>query len=98
MSSLSTLLHPVKNLRIEIPPLSEDIFETKPVKPKRCCQEGCKKKLMLTDFACKCGEYHCSAHRIPEAHNCHFDFKEDHKEVLLKTMSSAITAKKIDSL
>jgi predicted nucleic acid binding AN1-type Zn finger protein len=98
MSTVSTLLHSYKNLRIEIPPISEDIFETKPVKPKRCCQDGCKKKLMLTDFACKCGEYHCSAHRIPEAHYCSFDFKENHKENLLKTMSTAVVAKKIDTL
>lgn len=98
MSAVSTLLHSYKNLRIEIPPISEDIFETKPIKPKRCCQDGCKKKLMLTDFACKCGEYHCSAHRIPEAHHCSFDFKEDHKETLLKNMGTAVVAKKIDTL
>lgn len=67
-----------------------------PIRPKRCCHEGCKKKLCLTDFACKCGLIHCSQHRASEAHNCSFDYKAQHKEELLKTMSTAIVAKKVE--
>ena len=67
-----------------------------PIRPKRCCQEGCKKKLGLTDFACRCGLIHCSQHRASEAHNCSYDYKAQHKEELLKTMSTAIVAKKLD--
>jgi hypothetical protein len=66
------------------------------LRPKRCCQDGCKKKLMLTDFACRCGLIHCSQHRASEAHNCSYDYKAQQKEELLKTMSTAIVAKKLD--
>lgn len=33
---------------------------------------------------------------MPESHACTFDFKEEHKENLLKYMSTAIVAKKVD--
>ena len=62
----------------------------------RCSAEGCKKKLALSDMACKCKSVYCSLHRMPEAHACVFDFKEAHKENLLKYMSTAVVAKKVD--
>jgi hypothetical protein len=65
-------------------------------KPKRCCAEECKKKLGLTDFACKCGKWHCSLHRASEAHACTYDYKSDNKTFLLKTMSTPIVSKKIE--
>jgi predicted nucleic acid binding AN1-type Zn finger protein len=40
----------------------------------RRCPE-CRAKLLLTDITCKCGVTHCSKHRVPELHNCTFDFK-----------------------
>ena len=67
-----------------------------PTRPKRCCQDGCKKKLVLTDFACRCGLVHCSQHRASEAHNCSYDYKAQHKEELMKTMSTPVVAKKLD--
>ncbi len=94
------------SLRVTIPPLPMfdlQTVEQPPLAPrlaesKRCCMEGCKKKLTLADFACKCGKKHCSAHRIPEVHGCTFDFKASQKELLLKTMSTAVIAKKVDVL
>ncbi len=85
-----------QNLKIEIPVLSTIV--SPPPKPTRCCHDGCKKKLSLTDFPCKCGKIHCGAHRVPEVHNCTFDFKQNHKEILLQHMSTAVTATKIDSI
>lgn len=62
----------------------------------RCSAESCKKKLALSDMPCKCKSVYCSLHRMPESHACTFDFKEEHKENLLKYMSTAIVAKKVD--
>jgi len=42
-------------------------------KKKRCII--CKKKLILTDQKCRCGIVFCPKHRLPEQHNCSFDFK-----------------------
>ena len=97
------------NLTVEIPPLSMHKLgalheENKPMAPrhakdqKHCCADGCKKKLGLTDFPCKCGKKHCVTHRIPELHGCTFDFKANQKDILLQTMSTPVIAKKIDVL
>jgi predicted nucleic acid binding AN1-type Zn finger protein len=62
----------------------------------RCAAEACNKKTMLTDMPCKCKNTHCSIHRMPESHGCSFDYKAEHKDNLLKYMSSAVVAKKVD--
>jgi hypothetical protein len=74
----------------------EDITEKKEevsVKPKRCQHEGCKVKLMLADFACRCKSFYCSQHRYAEAHKCSFDYKAVGKDILQKQMPSVIASK-----
>jgi len=45
----------------------------------------CKKKVGLLGFKCKCGdELFCLKHRMPEAHDCKYDFKKAQREKLLK--------------
>ena len=65
---------------------------------KVCSLEGCKKKLTLVDYACKCTKVYCAAHRIPETHQCSFNYKEEHKKNLLVHMGTAVTSKKIEVL
>lgn len=67
-------------------------------KPKKCCFDGCKKKLTLTDFPCKCGNIHCHVHRPSEVHNCTYDFKKDQRTLLLKSMDVPIVANKVDKI
>jgi hypothetical protein len=64
----------------------------------RCALEGCKKKLSLVDYACKCTKVYCAAHRVPETHECKFNYKEEHKKNLLQHMGTAVTSKKIEVL
>ncbi len=87
-------------LAVDIPPFIDTHTEvTKaPRNGKRCCFDGCKKKLSLTDFACKCGLIHCAAHRPSEAHKCSFDYKKNHESMLLKTMSTSVIASKVDKI
>jgi hypothetical protein len=56
-------------------------------KPKRCQLSGCTKKLVLTDFPCKCKQYYCAAHRFSELHSCSFDYKTNGKELLAKQLT-----------
>jgi len=63
------------------------------VKPKRCQHDGCKVKLMLADFACRCKSFYCSQHRFAEAHKCSFDYKAVGKELLTKQMPTVIAEK-----
>ena len=66
-----------------------------PVKPKCCQQSGCKKKLMLTDFACKCKAWYCGAHRFSETHNCSYDYKESSR-VLLEQRLNKVAGQKME--
>ena len=67
--------------------------------PKELCSlEGCGKKLTLTSIRCKCEKKYCMAHRLPEEHACSYDFKADGMKELLKFMSTAIVAKKVEAL
>jgi len=67
-------------------------------RPKKCCMEGCKKKLMLSDYPCKCSQIFCSAHRFPETHSCSFDFRKAATDELKKRMGSAVVGKKLDTI
>jgi len=51
-----------------------------PLKKNRC--PCCQKRLTLTDDDCRCGTRYCSAHRLPEAHNCSYDFRKANRTVL----------------
>lgn len=96
---LSSLLDILQRPTIQVPELEQVSSLTQttaaPERPKRCCMEGCKKKLALTDFPCKCGKIHCTQHRASEVHNCTYDYKAVGKEQLTKAMPN-VTAKKVD--
>lgn len=64
----------------------------------RCSADGCRVKLGLTPFSCRCQHPFCSKHRYPEEHACQHDYKQDHKKELLKTMSAPIVAAKLDKV
>ncbi len=51
-------------------------------KKNRCCFEGCKKKLTLTQqtMKCKCQMCFCSKHFHAEEHACTFNYKAFSKE------------------
>ena len=51
-------------------------------KPKRCQMEGCRKKLPITAYDCRCQKRFCSLHSSAESHNCTFDYKAFHRKNL----------------
>ena len=61
-----------------------------------CAAEGCKKKLGLMPFTCKCAKNFCAQHRYATEHNCPHDYRASAKTELLKTMSTAIVAAKVE--
>ena len=67
------------------------------VRPKRCENDGCKIKLVLSDFACKCDKFYCAQHRYSDNHRCSYDYKAAGKNVLEKQMP-AISATKVDHI
>ncbi len=65
-------------------------------KPKRCECEGCKAKLLITSFACKCEKYYCDKHRHPEIHSCPYDYRKEHTRILNTFMSSPVISAKVE--
>ena len=51
-------------------------------KAKKCNHYECNKNLKLTDFECRCEYIYCIKHRLPESHNCNYNFKLTGKEKL----------------
>ena len=58
---------------VKIPEIK--IAEPKKQIQKLCAHVECKKKLMLSDFECKCGTRYCASHRYPQEHACGFDYR-----------------------
>ena len=56
--------------------------KVKKTKSVRCVI--CNKKVGLLAFTCECSEIYkfCSAHRLPENHDCTFDHKNKAKSLL----------------
>ena len=51
----------------------------------RCNIDGCTKKLGIMPFICRCQKEYCAKHRMPETHECTFNYKTFGREALLKT-------------
>ena len=85
MESLKLSLLDKTFIEDEPTPVKEEPEEIK--RPKRCQHGECTKKLALTDFACKCKQFYCSAHRFSDAHSCTFDYKGTGRELLTKQLT-----------
>lgn len=70
--------------------------ETKSKKP-RCAVECCNKKMSLIalELSCRCGKSFCALHRMPESHNCTFDYKKDNQTKCVKIENLKCVANKI---
>ena len=64
-------------------------------KPHYCNScNSCNKKLRLLSFSCRCGHHFCSAHLIPELHNCAFDYK-GYGQSLIEKSNPKIKARQV---
>ncbi|VWU52294.1 zinc finger protein, putative [Hepatocystis sp. ex Piliocolobus tephrosceles] len=53
----------------------------------------CSKRIGLLGIKCRCNNYFCSLHRFADAHNCTFDYKNYHKQQLLKNNVKVVADK-----
>ena len=69
-----------------------------PEKPKESnkCNK-CSKKIGVLGFPCKCGSSFCRSHRLPEDHDCDYDFKQEGIAKLAKA-NPIIQASKLDKI
>jgi hypothetical protein len=48
----------------------------------RC--SGCRRKVGLTGFRCRCGDLFCSDHRYSDRHDCSYDYKAAGREAIAR--------------
>ncbi|KAK1259890.1 Zinc finger A20 and AN1 domain-containing stress-associated protein 1 [Acorus gramineus] len=66
-----------------LPPIQ--VEETLPVATanvKRC--GGCRRKVGLTGFRCRCGGVFCGEHRYSDRHACGYDYKSAAREAIAR--------------
>ena len=66
-------------------------------KPKRCQHFSCSTKLLLTSYACYCGNFFCALHTPPEEHQCDFDYHAMAKKKI-KMDNPKIVKKKVPDI
>jgi len=71
---------------------------TKTTKTNRCAHDDCKKKLALTDFACRCEARFCAAHRFPQDHACAYDYKAAATSMLGKQLVKCAGDRMVDKI
>lgn len=81
--------------------IPENIFDNSNIFVKknlsnRCNYPECSKKLRITDLKCKCNYIYCSLHRLPEQHDCNFNYKlNDQKKIISDMKCESIKIVKI---
>ncbi|KAK7846954.1 zinc finger a20 and an1 domain-containing stress-associated protein 5 [Quercus suber] len=45
---------------------------------------GCRRKVGLTGFRCRCGELFCAEHRYTDRHVCSYDYKAAGREAIAR--------------
>ncbi|XP_052184231.1 zinc finger A20 and AN1 domain-containing stress-associated protein 5-like [Diospyros lotus] len=70
------------------PERSSDLALSSPSSPAKKLQvnrcAGCKRKVGLTGFRCRCGDLFCSDHRYSDRHDCTFDYKAAGREAIAR--------------
>jgi AN1-type zinc finger and ubiquitin domain-containing protein 1 len=87
----SNTLHPAFLLTAEFQQPQKEQKEQK--QQTRCIAADCKKKLVFSDFACRCGPRFCVAHRAAEDHKCTYDWKNEGKKILTTTLAGCVNGK-----
>jgi len=77
--------------------LAEPVEEKPKVEkdPSKCSK--CSKKVGMFGFKCKCDSTFCKTHRLPEVHDCEFDFKQV-GIAKLKKENAAVVAPKLEKI
>ena len=60
--------------------------ESTPSEAKRVVNRcsGCRRKVGLTGFRCRCGELFCADHRYSDRHDCSYDYKAAGREAIAR--------------
>ncbi|KAK1404731.1 Zinc finger A20 and AN1 domain-containing stress-associated protein 4 [Heracleum sosnowskyi] len=83
-SSDATVSPPEKSEDVQIVEVAAEAGTSAVVKPNKCMEMACRKRVGLMGFPCRCGVTFCGTHRYPEQHGCTFDFKAAGRKAIAK--------------
>jgi len=63
--------------------MDEDKKEKTTTKVVSRCS-GCRKRVGLTGFRCRCGDLFCAEHRYSDRHDCSYDYKTAGREAIAR--------------
>lgn len=93
-------INDIKNNNILVTPQLEKSVEKSKIhksKKNRCSYDSCNIKLGLIPFECRCDMNFCSNHRLPEQHNCSFNYK-DYGKKIIEQNNQKVVAEKIQKI
>ncbi|KAL7229158.1 hypothetical protein ACSBR2_007790 [Camellia fascicularis] len=67
---------------LQQPLVAATVTEVKSREVNRC--SGCKRKIGLTGFRCRCGDLFCLEHWYSDRHDCSFDYKAAGREAIAR--------------
>jgi len=89
-----TIAKPINHINVASTiPAKKTTKTTKTKKIKRCQLEGCKKKLSIAAFDCRCEKRFCNLHTSAENHDCTFDYKSFHRKNLVDKLVGGVADK-----
>lgn len=72
-----------KDVRKQDRTVTEEEMATVAKKEVNRCS-GCRRKVGLTGFRCRCGDMFCSEHRYTDRHDCSYDYKAAGREAIAR--------------
>lgn len=69
------------------------VEEAKPAEKENNKCPTCSKKVSMMGIKCRCGFTFCKAHRLPEDHDCGFDYKQAGQAKLNKDLTAVVASK-----
>jgi len=86
-----------ESLLPEVKPVEVVEVKAKPVEKETNKCNLCSKKVGILGYKCKCESTFCKSHRLPEDHDCDYDFKQASKAKLAKE-NPVVMASKISKI
>lgn len=74
------------------------MIDNKKKKRNRCKICNAKLSLVECQIICKCGNLYCYKHRLPENHNCQFEFKPTDEENIKKAQDIRCVSEKVEKI
>ncbi|KAK7405468.1 hypothetical protein VNO78_06792 [Psophocarpus tetragonolobus] len=74
---------PKRSLPLEDSPNADQTASSEPKRAVNRCS-GCRRRVGLTGFRCRCGDLFCAEHRYSDRHDCSFDYKAAGREAIAR--------------